>query len=290
MRASFKNQIITLAAILFSFTQVIASDLEVRFEKSEYNADKKELYIEVQVKNSSYNDVNLAGQNYRFYYDSEVLSLNTDKSSSALSSKTYTSIAFNKHVKGIQADKVNQVSFDDNLGFANFSIDLHDLRNGGMLISKDEWTTVARLTFDLKKENVSYDLVWGRNGATDLYATAFVEMAEWISPTELNKIDITYYGDLSSQDEAKQVIAFDAAIGPNPTSDFINITLENTLEDNSTIIVRDMAGKLVKTSTITQGDIQVTVDLSDVVPASYIVELRDGNSELLSKERVIVAR
>jgi len=159
-----------------------------------------------------------------------------------------------------------------------------------MLISKDEWTTVARLTFDLKKENVSYDLVWGRNGATDLYATAFVEMAEWISPTELNKIDITYYGDLSSQDEAKQVIAFDAAIGPNPTSDFINITLENTLEDNSTIIVRDMAGKLVKTSTITQGDIQVTVDLSDVVPASYIVELRDGNSELLSKERVIVAR
>ena len=141
MRAFTKN-LITLAAALLSFSTITASDIEVRFEKAQYLEDSKELFIEVQVRNTSQADLSLAGQNYRFYYDSEILNLEAEKSTSTLPSTSYTAITFEGHKKGIQADKVNQVSFDDNLGFVNFSIDLHNLRDGGVELAKDELSLI----------------------------------------------------------------------------------------------------------------------------------------------------
>jgi len=172
----------------------------------------------------------------------------------------------------------------------NFSIELNDHMNGGITLSTDKWTTVARLKFDVKEMEAGYDLVWGREGATDLYATAFVELQEWTSPTTLEEIDIVYYGDLSSQESAKEVAGFEAAIGPNPTSDFVNITLEQALDTNATVIIRDVTGKQLKVQTITRGDISTQIDLSDVAPTTYLLELTDNQYTVLNQTRIIVAR
>ena len=289
MKAFTKN-LITLAAALLSLSTLTASEIEVRFEKAQYLKESKVLFIEVQVRNTSEANLNLAGQNYRFYYDSEILSLDTEKSTSALPSTSYTDIAFEGHKKGIQADKVNQISFDDNLGFVNFSIDLHNLKDGGVNLSKDDWTAVARLKFEVKEESVAYDLVWGRDGATEKYATAFVEMQEWVSSSKLDKIDITFYGDLSSKEEATKEVKLQAKVGPNPTSDYVHITLDNALTDEATVIVRDMTGKVVKSEMMSIGDIATQVNLSDITPATYILELLDNQASTISKERIIVAR
>ena len=280
----------TLASILFTVSSLSASELEVRFDKAQYDEAKQELYINVQLRNTSQADITLAGQNYRFYYDSEILSLDTEASASALPGLKYTELSIEGHKSGIQADKVNQVTFDDNLGFVNFSIDLHDLKNGGISLTTDAWTTVARLKFDVKKEDAGYDLVWGREGATDLYATAFVELQEWKSSTSLEKVDIVFYGDLSSQESAKEIAEFQAAIGPNPTSDFVNITLKQTLDTDATVIIRDITGKQLKKETITRGDVSTQLDLTDVAPTTYLLELTDNQNTVLNQTRIIVAR
>jgi len=282
--------IATLASVLFTVSSLSASELEVRFDKAQFDETKQELYVNVQLRNTSQADITLAGQNYRFYYDSEVLALDTEASASALPGKKYSALALNDHKSGIQADKVNQVTFDDNLGFVNFTIDLDDLRDGGISLTTDKWTTVARLKFDVKKMEAGYDLVWGREGATDRYATAFVELQEWKSSSSLEKIDIVYYGDLSSQESAKEVAEFQAAIGPNPTSDFVNITLEQTLDTNATVIIRDVTGKQIKTQTITRGDISTQIDLTDVTPTTYLLELINNEATVLNQTRIVVAR
>ncbi len=282
--------ITTLAAILFTVSSLTASELEVRFDKAQFDEAKQELYVNVQLRNTSQADIRLAGQNYRFYYNSEILALDTEASASALSGNKYTALTLDDHKSGIQADKVNQVTFDDNLGFVNFSIDLHDLKNGGIALTTDKWTTVARLKFDVKKMDAGYDLVWGRAGATDLYATAFVELQEWKSSTSLDKIDIVYYGDLSSEESAKEVAEFQAAIGPNPTSDFVNITLQQTLDTDATVIIRDVTGKQLKVQTITRGDISTQIDLTDVAPTTYLLELIDNQATVLNQTRIVVAR
>ncbi len=288
---TFTNHLFaTLATALLTVSSLSASELEVRFDKAQYNESKQELYVNVELRNITGADITLAGQNYRFYYDSEVLSLDTEASSSALSGRMYTELSLEDHLNGVQADDVNQVTFDDNLGFVNFSIDLHDLKNGGISLATDKWTTVARLKFDVKKEEVGYDLVWGREGATDLYATAFVELQEWNSSNDLADIEITYYGDLSSQESSTEVAAFEAAIGPNPTSDYVNVTLEQTQDADVTLIIRDVTGKQLKLQTISRGDISTQIDLTDVAPTTYLLELIDNQATVLNQTRIIVAR
>ena len=288
--SAFSKNLFTLAAALLIFGTLTASEIEIRFEKAQYLESNKELFIEVQVRNTSEAEINLAGQNYRFFYDSEVLTLDTEKSESALPSDAYTGITFENHQKGIKADKVNQISFDDNLGFANFSIDLHNLKDGGIALSKDAWTTVAILKFQVEAESVAYDLVWGRDGATDKYATAFVEMQEWVSSKVLNKIDVTLYGDLSSKEESVKEVKLQAKIGPNPTSDYVHITLDNALAGDATVIVRDVTGKVVKSESMNSGDIAAQINLSDITPATYLLELLDNQASVISKERIIIAR
>lgn len=284
------NKITLALAAIFLATQLTATDLEIRFEKSEYDADSKELVVNVQVRNIAASAINLAGQNYRFYYDSEVLTLDTEQSFSALSSKSYSEISFDKHLKGIEADKVNQVSFDDNLGFVNFSINLKSNSNGGVILEQDEWNTVAQLSFTVEQEATNYDLVWGRNGATDLYATAFVNIAKWIAPGRTDHAEIAFYGDLTSQDEAAKEIAFDATVGPNPTIDYVNITLAESLDADAQVYVKDMTGKLMSAQSIAEGDMTTRVDLSSAPAATYLVYITDNTGSLLHQTRVVVAK
>jgi len=52
--------ITTLALVLFTVSSLSASELEVRFDKAQYNETKQELYINVQLRNSSQEDITLA--------------------------------------------------------------------------------------------------------------------------------------------------------------------------------------------------------------------------------------
>lgn len=284
--------LIIFIAVLFASNQLAANELELRFNKAQYDENKQELFVDVEVQYTQNGELVLAGQNYRFFYSSEVLELDAASTKSLLSEEAYGKISIDNHKSGIKADKVNQLSFDDNLGFANFSIDLRDVKNGGKTItSADGWVTVARLKFDVKEAGAAYDLVWGREDATDLYATAFVEVAEWTSTNSLEAVAVTYYGDLSSEDaQSVEATIEDVTVGPNPTADFVNVTLDRELRDTAIITLRDMTGKQVRSSVMTEGAISTTIDLSDLGSASYVLEMIDGDQNSVYNTRVIVAR
>ncbi len=290
--ANTSAKLISILAFLFVSMQVSASEIELRFAKADYNADKQELYVDVEVQYTNSGQLALAGQNYRFFYSSEVLELDADATTSLLSQENYSDISVDNHKSGVKADKVNQLSFDNDLGFANLSIDLHNLKNGGIVLTdNDGWVTVARLKFDVKEEGAAYDIVWGREGVSDLYATAFVEMGEWVSASKLDKLSISYYGDLSSQDNSEAYLAVaDVKVGPNPTADFINITLERELQDAATVVLRDMTGRTVKTQVMGTGSISTRVDLSQLGSSSYMLEMIDANSNKVYNTQVVVAK
>ncbi len=285
-------KLISFIAVLFASNVLAANELEVRFNKASYDENKQELFVDVEVQYTQSGQLVLAGQNYRFFYSSEVLKLDAKATKSLLSEEAYGKVSVDNHKSGIKADQVNQLTFDNDLGFANFSIDLLDQSKGGKKItSADGWVTVARLKFDVKKEGAAYDLVWGRQDVTDLYATAFVEIGEWRSAKKLDKVAITYYGDLSSED-AKSVEASiaDVTVGPNPTADFVIITLDKELSSATTITIKDMTGRQVKSAVVTEGTISTTIDLSDLGAASYILEMNDEDQKSIYSTRMIVAR
>ncbi len=286
------TRILVLSAFLFSVNITIASDIELRFTTAHYDEKAQELFVDVQVQYTQSGQLILAGQNYRFYYDSEVLSLDTKKAKSKLPAKSYGQMTFESHRQGIKADDINQLIFDDNLGFANFSIDLSDNLNGGItLTEQDGWVTIVTLKFDVLKSDERYDIVWGREGVSDLYATAFVEMGQWMSPTNLKRLNITYFGDLTSEEKsAKLATAVDIQVGPNPAIDFINISFLEEVKNETTIIMRNAVGQQVKNATINPGARSTTIDVSDLIGSGYFLEISDAEKNITETIQVIVAK
>ena len=290
--AATSAQLITIIAFLFTATTVSANEIELRFSEAQYNESKQELYVNVEVAYTQAGQISLAGQNYRFFYSSEVLELDAQATKSFLPTSSYSAVSVDNHKSGIQADKVNQLSFDNDLGFANLSIDLQDVKNGGLDITEEDgWVTVARLKFDVKEAGAGYDIVWGREGVSDLYATAFVEMGEWVASSKLDKVTVSYYGDLSTEDAlSTEAMIAEVKVGPNPTADYINITMERELTKDAMIILRDATGRTVQTKVITEGSISSRVDLSQLSSANYMLEMIDANKNKVYNTQVVVAK
>ncbi len=75
---------------------------------------------------------------------------------------------------------------------------------------------------------------------------------------------------------------------PNPTSDDVNIAFETNASQKTTIILRDITGKLVQSREIMagQGKNLASLDVSNVQSGVYLVSIVIGNSE--RTERIII--
>ena len=286
--------VLTALFLIVCSSSTFANNIEIQFAQAHFDANNQELYVDVQVRNTENGRITLAGQNYRFYYDSEVLELDTDASDSNLPVGTYGEVTFEDHMSGVDADHVNQLSFDDNLGFANFSIELLDPRKGGVALTKGRgWMTIATLKFEVKKENAAYDVVWGREGVSELYATAFVEMGQWVSANKLDKLNIVTYGDLSFTPEADAISGVQETtvkVGPNPASDFVEVSFAKTIETQAAIIIRDLSGKQMKQEVIRNGSSSARIDISDLVATTYFVEVYNSDNGKAQATQIIVAK
>ena len=86
------------------------------------------------------------------------------ESRSDLPQDLYSRIQFMEVLEDLQADAVNQLAFDDQLGFVNFNIDLNNAVHGGITIVKeDDWQRVAVLNFKVKDKTTSAIAVTGDN-------------------------------------------------------------------------------------------------------------------------------
>ncbi|HRP42963.1 MAG TPA: hypothetical protein PLM26_12530, partial [Saprospiraceae bacterium] len=178
------------------------SSYNIRLKLDTVNCETNEFCYNVQLQSSGGNDVHLAGQNYRIYWDAEVASFMSGMS--VLPVPMYTSYTQVQLLENQNASGYGLLPFEDHLSFINYTMDLTDLNSGGIVLPAGVWTTTSKLCFTGTQElfdnpNVCMDVVFARPGLTDGYATAFMEVAEWMSPTKLIKLNPNLYFDMNSQ-------------------------------------------------------------------------------------------
>ncbi len=67
---------------------------------------------------------------------------------------------------------------------------------------------------------------------------------------------------------------------PNPASDIIAIQMKGLLENNYTVYLYDMAGKLINTTSILAGQSIGYFDVQDVYNGTYFVKIADGKNSI----------
>jgi hypothetical protein len=287
------NAMAFIAIALCSINTVVAGSdaIDLRLSVARYDANASKVYVNVEVRYNEAGELSLGSQNYRFYYDSETLDLRSEETTQRLSNN-YGQITFEESHKGLNVDEVNQLSFDDNLGFANFSIPLINNKEGGKVLSKQaSWVSVATLVFDVLKTSASYEVVWGRDGVTDLYATAFVQVGAWRSQRVEETIAVNLFEDLSIAQSELDALGskMKVSVGPNPTVDFVTVNLENSLSEDAQLIVTDYSGRVMMNQMMVAGATSSTIQLGNMTSGAYILQLRNDNGILIT-ERIAVTK
>ena len=265
--------------------------IDIRFSTPIIDQNTQTAYVNIQLKSTD-DALVLAGQNYRIFYNTDVLTLNEELSDTKLPVGKYTDILFTNTVENVKASGIGALDFDDNMGFSNFSIDLLDQVDGGVTINAgDEWTTVATLNFTITDDIDDMQLVWGREDRSEEYATAFVEMAEWVSPRKIASLNVSEYHDLDfTYEGAEELDIMTFEFGPNPTTEFVNISFGQPLTSNAELRFINMKGQVSKRVDLDAGSTNTQVFMTDVPAGNYVIEVKDEVNNVVANNRLSVLK
>lgn len=235
-----------------------AQNIDIRFKRDSVNCEIGSVCYVTQIKPNGTMPINLGGQNYRIFYNS---SLAKTTSVVSLLPSQYGALSLVQDLKDVDASSVGgPLSFEATLGFLNYAIDLSDVQNGGVEITMEEWYPTTRICFNVEPEvfenpELCLEAVWGRDGVTDLYATAFMEVSRWVMPNRTTATLIVNHIDLnaSSGDEAcftetcgsfsnAEIYIDDVLISENNGSVNVQLCLNETTTDDVTVTVKTTNG------------------------------------------------
>ncbi len=225
-----------------------------------------------QLSGADTRDLNLAGQNYRLYYDSEKFRFNNG--SSLLPKAKYTHLVIKDNLVNIDAKGTGSLSFEDHLGFLNLGIDLENIQNGGTILpANGDWVSTAQICFDNLSEQADlkdFRLNWARKELTENYATAFVEIAEWIHPYKTMPAMAEKYYDLDLI-TSNQVLKTSPLIYPNPTHSKLWITTHR--KEKMRLEIWDMSGRHLIERIVPSNAAGYEVDMEEYPAGMYQVKL-----------------
>lgn len=268
--------IITLLVCQLSIA--VAHDVELRFSENHIEGDL--LFVDIDIRASTY-DFNLADHNLRAYYDHSAMELVSI--SSVLPEDKYSSIHLEESYTDGSLSGEPHLSYEDDMAFINMSVRMTDNQKGGTMIS-DKWTTIHRATFKIVNGDEKLSIAWAIEEVTQDYATAFVEVAEWIAP---GKIETKNVFDLVNFEKQVEKLTsdndvYEVKMGPNPTSDYVIITQN---DNNANLSIIDLSGATVKEMGLKQGE--NLVNINDLLAGSYVFLVYSNNKS--SAEHIIVS-
>ena len=261
------KNLITLILIGLMSGFAFGHDVELRFTENRVEGDL--LFIDIDIKATDY-DFNLASHSIRAYYDHAALEL-VDISSQLPEAK-YSNPAIEQMFTDGHNIELGALPFEDHMGFINMSVQLDDSDHGGVDITT-EWTTVHTATFKIIDNNRKAHIVWANEARTSDFATAFVEVAEWINADEIiakRAFDLVNFEEDINTAIVEEV-AFEVTIGPNPTSNVANIYQD---VDGALLSVINMNGSVVIEQSLEQGS--TTVNVEGLSSGSYIFLVSQG--------------
>ena len=255
-----------------------AHDVELRFSENHIEGDL--LIVDIDIRASTY-DFNLADHNLRAYYDHSAMELVSV--SSVLSENRYTPIHLEESYTDGSLSGERDLYYEDDMGFINMSIRMTDNQNGGTVIT-DKWTTIHRATFKIVNSHEKLAIAWAMEGVTQSYATAFVEVAEWIAPGKIATKNVFDLVNFEKQIEisTSENDDFDVKMGPNPTSDYVIITQS---ENEAYLSIIDLSGATVKETSLKQGE--NVININDLLSGSYVFLVYSNTKS--SAEHIIVS-
>ena len=261
------KSIVTLILVILVSGSIFGHDVELRFTENRVEGDL--LFIDIDIKATNYN-FNLADHSIRAYYDHAALEL--IEISSQLPEAKYGNPAIEQMFTDGHDIQLGALPFEDHMGFINMSVQLDDSQQGGVDITT-EWTTVHTATFKIIDDSRTAHIVWANEAKTAEFATAFVEVAEWVNADEI--IAKRAFDLVNFQEDINRVVeeevTFEVTIGPNPTSNVANIYQDM---DGALLSVINMSGSVVIERTLEQGTTAVNVDA--LSSGSYIFLVTQG--------------
>ena len=199
--------LLTAIVSLLSVSLFAQQQYDVRFQLDGIDCQTGEVCYLVQIRSSDGQTWNLAGQNYRIYYDASTASYINGSVESRLPDVQYSAPLLTSDQQNVDASAFpGDLPFAQTLSFLNYSIDLMNLSNGGVnLPANSEWLTTSSLCFQVPQSAIDnpsecINLVWARMGRTDGYATAFVEVSQWLSTNSTAEALGVIYDDMDEND------------------------------------------------------------------------------------------
>ena len=229
--------------------------------------------FDIMLRSPGGHDIDLAGQNYRIFYNADQVSFIPDRISRSMDNKTYS-----------QIDLIN--TEDQNIGFISMSIDGKALTEDVITLNRDaSWKQTMNICFALKSDQ-GYNITWANAKKTSLFATAEVAMSEWLNAEKQQVLLPNETFDFSSLDYLEE--SRDGAairVYPNPVTDFVQIDFDGA-QINSSVIIQDVIGREVINEQV-QGLASVTYSLDKWPEGAYTVTVLDNDGHLISSENIV---
>jgi len=175
-----------------------AGEYDIQLTLGDVNCNNNTVCYNVQLKATGSSPFDLAGQNYRLYYNGAIASY---LSGTSLLPSGYGNYSLIQDIQNQTATGIGGLSFENNLSFLNYTIDLENITSGGVAVDGN-WLTTSQLCFNVTQAafddpNTCFEAVWARGGLTDTYATSFIEVSEWLGPNDTEEITGVGFNDLT---------------------------------------------------------------------------------------------
>ncbi len=266
-----------LVFVLF-ITSLCSSQNTVDIKLVAAKKDARKACFSIQLRSPHGQDISVAGQNYRIFYDASKAKLMPGSIVSHGHPKAYTEV-----------DLLNTVS--GSIGFLSLSTDGRELNNNIFRLSHSgEWVTTTDLCFERLKDQ-SFDLTWAHPDRTAHFASASVAISEWITAYRQQVLETNEVVDFKS--DPVRVTGLDETMSiklyPNPVVDFVNVQVEDSNEISARIIIKDIIGREVVYDQVRSRGTMV-YDLTNWPEGVYRLEILDEKGAMVYTDQLIKAR
>lgn len=268
-----KNRMNWMIMLLLCSIHFISS-AQISISLTEMNAELKSAQqcYQVELTNQGKKDLTLAGQNYRLYYNSETAMLSESSIKTMLPSQ-YTSMNLVQHHFDVDASGFGVLPYDAHLGFINLATDLNLSSSGGVSIQAGKNIAVVTMCFDVV-EGKTPEFTWAQDQLTHTYATAFVELAMY-DDNRLKKANIAEYRISQNKNtQAQEANVFDLKYFPNPFTDKLNITFNESLSSDAILSIKDIFGNEFAQNKIAKGSIDYILEGQNLPNGALLIEIK----------------
>lgn len=261
---------ILFIALLTHVSTYAQHKVDVRLDQVSLEANQSCYSIDMR---SPYGEsINLAGQNYRVFYDAKKAKLIEGAIGVKLSEKAYSKV-----------DIINTTQND--IGFLSLSIDGRELNEYTTTVDhQGTWSEIATICFE-HTQLVDFDLIWA-DESTENFASATVALSEWVDDENQSVLLANTLISHLANNSNNKLEGVEMNVFPNPVVDFVQIDILKMADNDMTLIIKDVIGREVAFENVI-GPANLSYNLTNWPSGRYTVELVSKKGNTVYTESIV---